>query len=380
MGVPWRAEPFRLFFPLGVLLAWVGIGHWLLYAIGATATYSCQLHGLVQFQGFMMAFAFGFLWTAIPRRTGTEAASPFELGLAASGLGLTTVAAVLEVWWLAETTYGALIVLLLLFAIRRFVTPGARRRPPAAFVLIPLGAFHGLLGALLILVSTSPAGPAWTMGLGKLLVEQGVFLCFALGAGALVLPLIGGTPPPADLGSTPAEGRKALAYAAAGCGIFASLVIEHGGWERTGALLRAAIVALCLTAGAGAWRPPGKPGLHRRLVWVAVWLMPVGLAVSGLWPSYRVPALHILFIGGFSLLAFSVATHVALSHLNLEQLATGRPPAVTALGATFLCALLARVAADASETYFAHLGWAAGMWLAGSAIWLAFLGPRLFRR
>jgi hypothetical protein len=23
-------QPFRLFFPLGVLLAWVGIGHWLL--------------------------------------------------------------------------------------------------------------------------------------------------------------------------------------------------------------------------------------------------------------------------------------------------------------------------------------------------------------
>lgn len=327
----------------------------------------------------MMAFAFGFLWTAIPRRTGTEPALPLELGLAASGLVLTTAAVVLEVWWLAETAYVALIVLLLLFAIRRFVAPGARRRPPAAFVLIPLGALHGLIGAVLILVSTLPGGPAWMMSLGRLLVEQGVFLCFAVGAGALVLPLIGGTPPPADLGSAPAERRKALAYAAAGCAMFASLVIEHGGWQRTGALLRSGIVALALSAGAGAWRPPGKPGLHRRLVWIAAWLMPVGLAVSGLWPIYRVPALHILFIGGFSLLAFSVATHVALSHLNLERLAAGRPPAVMALGATFVLAMLARVAADASESYFAHLGWAAGLWLAGSAIWLAFLAPRLFR-
>jgi hypothetical protein len=29
-GGLWRREPFRIFFPLGVVLAWLGIGHWLL--------------------------------------------------------------------------------------------------------------------------------------------------------------------------------------------------------------------------------------------------------------------------------------------------------------------------------------------------------------
>jgi hypothetical protein len=53
---------------------------------------------------------------------------------------------------------------------------------------------------------------------------------------------------------------------------------------------------------------------------------------------------------------------------------------VVALGAGILLALLARVAADTSETYFEHLGWAAGIWIAGSAIWLAFLAPRLASR
>jgi hypothetical protein len=45
-----------------------------------------------------------------------------------------------------------------------------------------------------------------------------------------------------------------------------------------------------------------------------------------------------------------------------------------------LLALAARLAADASQTYFAHLAWAAGAWIAGSAVWLAFLGPKLLRR
>jgi hypothetical protein len=247
-------------------------------------------------------------------------------------------------------------------------------------VLIPLGALHGLAGAALIAIATTPRGPASFMRLGRLLVEQGVFLCFALGVGGLVLPLIGGMPPPPDLDASPAERRKAVGFAAAGLAIFASLVAEHAGLERAAPLARAAIVAAVLVAGAGAQRAPGKPGLHRRLVWLAIWLVPVGLAASGVWPAYRVPALHVLFIGGFSLLAFAVGTHVALAHLGLEALALGRPPAVVVLGVTFVLAMLARVAADASHTYFAHLGWAAGTWLAGSAIWLAFLGPRFLRR
>ena len=53
--------------------------------------------------------------------------------------------------------------------------------------------------------------------------------------------------------------------------------------------------------------------------------MPVGLLGAGLFPDLRIAALHVLFIGGFSLMGFGVATHVSLSHLNLEALALGSP-------------------------------------------------------
>jgi len=328
----------------------------------------------------MMAFALGFLWTAVPRRTGTAPASVAEMAAAACALVVTTGAATAERWIVAEVAYASLLVLLLAFAIRRFVGGAARRRPPANFVLIPLGILHGLAGAVLMVVALAPGGQASLMGLGRLLVEQGVFLCFAVGVGGLVLPLIAGAPPPADLSATPRETWKAVAYAVAGVTIAATLVAEHVGSDRIAPLVRASVVAAGLAAGGGVWRPPAKPGLHRRLVRLAVWLMPVGLAGAGLWPAYRVPALHVLFVGGFSLLAFAIATHVAFAHLGLEALALGRPPAVVALGVAFVLAMLARVAADASHTYFAHLGWAAGTWIAGSAVWLAFLGPRFLRR
>src|SRR5262249_29564844 len=69
------AEPFRVLFPLGVLVTWVAVGHWLAYGTGLIATYSCLLHGVIQMQAFVGAFAAGFLLTALPRRTGSPPAS-----------------------------------------------------------------------------------------------------------------------------------------------------------------------------------------------------------------------------------------------------------------------------------------------------------------
>jgi uncharacterized protein involved in response to NO len=376
----WRREPFRVFFPLGVVLAWVGIGHWLLYATGATRSYSCLLHGVVQMQAFMMAFAVGFLLTALPRRTESAPPAAAEMVIVAGALVGTAAAAVTERWALAQAAYAAVFLVLLRFAGRRLAGVEAARRPPAAFVLVPIAVAHGLAGAALIAAAARADAPSWAMPLGRLCVEQGVFLCLIVGVGALVLPLVAGAPPPPDLG-TPAAGRAALVgYAGIGVAVFATLVLEQAGFARGGPLARAAVVTIGLARGAGAWRPPVRPGVHRRLVWLAVWLVPAGLAFSAAWPDYRIPALHVTFIGGFGLLAFAVATHVALGHLGLAALAEGRPRAVVFLGATLVLAMLARVAADWSDTYFDHLGWAAGLWLAGTAVWLAFLGPRLLRR
>jgi uncharacterized protein involved in response to NO len=378
-GPLWRTEPFRLFFPLGVLLAWVGVGHWLLYGLGLIRTYSCELHGFIQVEAFLMAFAVGFLFTAVPRRTRSAPPSAFEMIACAVALITIVGAGLAERWVVLQAAYIVVFVILLQFAARRFAGSAAGRRPPAAFVLIPIGVVHGLAGAVLIAAASADWIAPAALRFGKLLVEQGVFLCFVIGVGSLVLPLMSGAAPPPDLGSSAAERSKAIAYAATGLAIFFSFALEQIGWVRLGPLLRALIVGAALAVGAGAWRPPGKAGFHRRLVWISVWLVPVGLIASGLWPDYRVPALHILFIGGFGLMAFGVATHVSFGHLGLEPFALGRPRPIVIMALGFLLALMARVAADASRTYFVHLAWAAGSWLIGSAAWLVFLIPYFLR-
>src|SRR6185436_20799084 len=101
-------------------------------------------HGLVQVQAFLMAFALGFLFTAIPRRTSSAPPSALELGVAVVSLCVVVAAATAERWVLVELAYAILFMLLLQFAVRRFLGGDAGRRPPAAFVLIPIGMQHGL--------------------------------------------------------------------------------------------------------------------------------------------------------------------------------------------------------------------------------------------
>ena len=369
---PWRREPFRVFFPLAVLFGWAGVGPWLLYATGVSSTYSCYAHGLVQMQAFMPALAVGFLLTALPRRTQSAVPTGTEMVVAASMLVVGATAALAEHTLLAEGSYLILLVLLARFAVRRLGGRGAVRRPPAAFVLIPLALLNGAVGGVLLMAGSAPA-------LGRLLVEQGVFLCLVVSVGALILPLIGGTPPPADLDESPRERARLFLYVALGLAIDGGLVVEAAGLVRVGPLVRAVAVAVGL-ALAGVWHAPKQPELHRWLAWVGAWLTPSGLAAAALLPDYRVPALHVLFIGGFATLGLGVATHVSFGHLGLEMGARRRPPAVVALTVGLILTLLARVVADWSDSYFAHLGWAAAAWIAGTAIWLAVLGPRLLGR
>ena len=68
-------------------------------------------------------------------------------------------------------------------------------------------------------------------------------------------------------------------------------------------------------------------------------------------------------VGGFALLALSVATHVTASHCGgLAALRDGSAPSV-------------RFVADATATYFEHLALAAVLWIAATAFWVARLLP-----
>lgn len=72
-------EPFRVFFPVGLLLGAIGVSLWILYYAGIIASYPGVSHARLMIKGFVASFVIGFLGTAGPRLTETPHFSRAEL-------------------------------------------------------------------------------------------------------------------------------------------------------------------------------------------------------------------------------------------------------------------------------------------------------------
>src|SRR4051812_38435254 len=75
------SNPFRLFFPLGILFGIIGVGHWVLWSVGWKIPEIALAHAALQTQGFLASFVIGFLMTAFPRFTGTWPATKAEISI-----------------------------------------------------------------------------------------------------------------------------------------------------------------------------------------------------------------------------------------------------------------------------------------------------------
>jgi uncharacterized protein involved in response to NO len=364
-------EPYRLFFPMAGLLAWAGVLHWFLMAVGVTTEYRSIFHAMVQIQGVMTCFALGFLFTFMPRRTGAARPSSIELALAALGpIGLTLFAWQ-ERFALAQLCWVGTMVVLLQFAARRAWGPAAARRLPPTFIWVPLSLGSSVLGALLTGVVAFGAQWMWLHDLGRALVVQGLFTGLAVGIGGLLFPFVtrGEAPP-----QTFERSRLRVLHAVGWLLFAASFVLESTGLLAAGFALRAAVVGAAIILPARLWRLPSAVGLHRKLVWVSAWCVPLGYAAVAVFPAYRAAGLHVTFVGGFALMALAISTHVVLSHGGERGAVEKRRPLIVAMAALLALALVARVLLNVMpERYFLWLAIASGAFLLATAAWGAVL-------
>ena len=369
----WRRDPYRVFFPLGVLLAWAGVLHWFLLAIGAIHEYRSIFHAFAQIEGFMTCFAVGFLFTLIPRRTATAPPAAWQMAVAMAAPVAVVICAWFERWALSQVPWLLLMAVLIQFAVSRFRSPGAGLRIPNSFVWVVLALLMGVGGSILAGVGAALGEDKfWLHEVGRAVVLQGMFTGLVLGVGGMLLPVITrGVPPLAGAaGST----RAKLLHLFAGLAFVATFFLEALVSVRLGFALRAAIVLAVLLASAEIWRPPSVPGLHRRFIWLAAWLLPAGYACVAAFPQYPKAGLHVVFIGCFALLALCISTHVVLSHGGAISLLSERPPAIAWMGGLLLVALGLRVLVDTDQAHvYRWLGGAAAAFLTATVVWAVFL-------
>jgi uncharacterized protein involved in response to NO len=382
-------EPFRILFPAAVLAGMVGVGHWLAYAAGWSDGYSGFVHAGIQMQVYVTAFIAGFLMTAMPRFSGTRPAAPAETLVVVALLAGVVGALWAGRWLLAQAAFvAALLALLGFFAVRiaerrrRGAPP--RVQPPVALAWLPFALLHGLGGAVLLAGGQAGWFPRWALAAGRPMLQEGFVLAVVVGVGGFLAPRLMGTyrlPRPAGEGGEARRGRlQAIAHGAGGALLLASFAAHGFGFVREADLFRALLVTAFLAASRTLSRRPVVGDPYVRYFWIAIWMVVAGLWSAALLPAYRVEALHLVFLGGYSLMTFAVATMVVLSHTGEAQRLRGPIRVLRLTGGATLAALGLRVSAVVvPDLYFELLGAAATVWLAGALVWLGHVAPRLVR-
>jgi uncharacterized protein involved in response to NO len=372
-------DPYRIFFPLGLLLAWAGVGHWFLHSVGVLEDFRPIFHAMTQIQGFLTAFAVGFLFTMIPRRTESAPPAPWQL---AFGM-IAPVAITISVWFeqfaLSQVFWIALMLMMLGFVVKRFREEAAKRRPPNSFVWIPVALVLGLAGSVLTGVGASLGTQYWWLhDLGRRMILQGVFVSMILGVGGLAIPLMTRGDKPSDASSSSRDRIARALHLLAALALTASFFVEQFVSLAGAMFLRAAVVLSVLISSAEVLKPPAGPGANRRLIWLAAWMLPLGYFVAGLFDEHAKAGLHVVFIGGFALLTLTVSAQVSLGHGGRGHLLASKPLRLISVAGFLFAALGARVMMEADpDRYFHWMGCAAALFLAATIAWAALVAPAL---
>jgi uncharacterized protein involved in response to NO len=367
-------EPFRIFFPVGVLLGVVGVSLWVLFYLGAGIPYPNVAHARLMIEGFMASFIFGFLGTAGPRITSaphfslSEVATIFTLDLLAAGAHTG-----------GAHRLGDICFAICLFFFARCLVKRFRQRkdsPPPNFVLVALGLVSGLAGATLLAFSEA-AQYSWAYQFGGALLNE----CFVL------LPVLGVAPffiarlldlPMAELPESrafPSGWKRQAAFAGLiGIAIIASFWVDIYNLPRAAGWIRVAAITLYITMRL----PFRRRTFLADSLRVAIMSILAGFTVIALLPIYRVGALHIVFIAGFNFIAFTVAVRVVFGHSgNLQRL---QKPLwfFIATSVLLFLAMISRFSADlAPQARVVHLLGAATCWLLAALVWIANVIPKI---
>jgi len=376
-------EPFRVFFPEGVMAGVIGVSLWPLYVIKAIALYPGEAHGRIMAYGLFGAFIFGFLGTAMPRLLSAP-----PLGTRNVLTLLTLHLAMVVAFAMQKTFVGDALFLVLLLLFITLMGMRLRRRqdtPPPGFVLVGLAFVCVLAGAGIALFEPRMEdAAAYWIPLQRRLSYQGFVLLPILGIGPFILPRFFGLRNPHDfpeaLKPSKTWKKKAALATSVGVLVIVSFFVESAGRIRLAYGLRFGATLIYLLLEFPFRLTPKMTnalGIALRIAFVA---LISGFILVAIYPAYRVGLLHLTLIGGFAVITFAVATRVLFGHSgDLEKLKLKNRWLLVAVG-LMLFGMATRISGDFwPKIMFSHYSYGALVWIIGVAIWAFFALPKVLQ-
>jgi uncharacterized protein involved in response to NO len=374
-------DPFRVFFPLGIALAVLGLVPWIVGAM-THASYPRDLHRVLMIDGFLLSFVCGFLMTAIPRFTSASHATRLEVTSAFALLALAAVGAFFAVQTFSYLCAALALLGLMRFAVLRFLKRAAN--PPHTFIFIGVGLFLWLIANLVEASATLGFGaPELSIVAGDLF-SNGVIMCLIFGVGGRLIPAILGWQE--IVGQPRASDEAASSYFSSipptirvAIGVFLFSFFARPWLPLTVCMSLRATVSLYFAFAI--WRihrlPPTKSYLSIG-IWFACWSLALGYLVPIVWPESGVHGLHVLFISGFSLLTLLISMRVSFAHSAAGTSAEKTSPSILVFCGLIVFAMVTRVTAILwPRIYIDHLGYASATWLIGMVVWVWVIVRRI---
>ncbi len=366
------AEPFRIFFPLATLLGISGVSLWPLFFTGLHKFYPGLMHARLMSEGFLAGFVIGFLGTALPRLL---SAPPLRRGELWTLIVLYLLSAGLHIGQQPRAGDAAFIGLMLCFG--TFMVSRVRGRaelPPPGFVLVAFGFLSGLIGPALWLCGLQEWVSGSVMLFGGILLNQAFVLFPLLGIGTFLLPrflrLRGARTVAEERTAARGWWLRAAFSTATGLVLLASFWLEA---SRPGtplaAWLRAIAAILYLAAMVPFHRQSWPLQTASLAAQLALLALAVGLIFPLFWPGQRLAGLHVVFLGGFSLITFTVATRVVLGHSGNEALFETPLPTLQIATVLLLAGAALRAFGDFSPDRPHWLNAASYLWMLAAGIW-----------
>jgi uncharacterized protein involved in response to NO len=361
---PPTLEPYRVLFPIGIASGLIATGVWPLALV--RGDYPAVVHRGVMMLGFEMSFVLGFLLTAMPAFTRGEKCRPWELGIAALAQLVYLAGALSGADAVAQAATLAAVLLVSMALVRRVAV--TRALPPEEFAFVAFALVAGITGAALRLAAALGAPIALAPRFTERLTSLGMVLPLVLGLGSLLVPTFAGMRDPLVIpliaGAHERPGRRGL-YALLMLALAASFAADLAGRVTLAAWLRAGVAWVMVVLVWKLYRRPGLTGAPANALWLSGWMVALGLFGAALAPTHATALLHVVFIGGFSLLTLGIGTRVLVSHghhpLELERAAL-TPWVLSGLAFALSARLVAEWAPASAPAWLAASG--AAWWLA----------------
>jgi len=353
------SEPYRWFFPVGIILLIAGAGVWI-PLLWNQDSYPILIHRFLMLNGFTSFFIAGFLMTAIPRFSGAGNAQLFEILIfnIVTLIGLIISISGNESYVSFISALQALLILL--FIGRRILK--RKQNPPFSFIFI----FVGLILWLFSGIYTGITGS----DLLKSLHYEGAIAAIIIGVGSRLIPGILGHVDIVQMQRSayekpvPIYRTIPVSFVLLILGFILSyFMIELSGYFRAGIVAWIAIVY---------WKIFSLPKERTSLtwsIWISAWLIVLSFIFRAFAREGEIHVSHAFFLGGIVLLSLMIATRVIQSHgpkdKNLENIKL-----LYVVTGLIVISMLTRVSAFyLPEQYLSHLSYGAFVLILAVIIW-----------